>query len=110
LYREVVVGSGTGMKTYYVYILSCSDKTYYTGVTSDLTERLESHQRGKYANSYTYSRRPVELVYYCEFTEPMKAIAFEKRIKKWSRKKKKALIDGEYDKLPNRAKKKFNSK
>ena len=95
------------MKIFYVYILECSDSTYYTGITSDLEKRVESHQSGKHRDSYTASRRPVELVFYCEFTEAEKAIETEKQIKKWSRAKKKALILGEVDRLPNLAKKKF---
>ena len=95
------------MKVFSVYILRCRDKTYYTGITSDLWERVEQHQSGKYQNSYTHTRRPVELVYYCEFTEPDLAIEFEKRIKKWSQVKKVALINGNYEKLPNLAKKRF---
>jgi len=95
------------LKVYSVYILRCRDKTYYTGITSDLWERVEQHQSGKYQNSYTHTRRPVELVYYCEFTEPDLAIEFEKRIKKWSQVKKVALINGNYEKLPNLAKKRF---
>lgn len=95
------------MKVYSVYILRCRDRTYYTGITSDLWERVEQHQSGKYQNSYTHTRRPVELVYYCEFTEPDLAIEFEKRIKKWSQVKKVALINGNYEKLPNLAKKRF---
>ena len=93
--------------TYYVYILECADRSFYTGITSNLTQRLESHQSGKYKDSYTSKRRPVNLVYYCEFTDPNLAIETEKRIKKWSKAKKKALIAGEYEKLPNLAKKKF---
>ena len=95
------------MKTYYVYILSCSDNTYYTGITSNLTKRIAEHQHKKYSNSYTATRQPVALVYYCTFTEVTIAIATEKQIKKWSQAKKKALIEGEYEKLPNLAKKKF---
>ena len=96
------------MKTYYVNILECSDKTFYTGVTSDLIKRFESHQAGTYKGSYTSSRGPVELVFYCEFTDANMAIETEKQIKKWSQAKKKALIAGEYEKLPNLAKKKFD--
>lgn len=95
------------MKTFYVYILECSDKTYYTGITSNLTKRFESHQAGAYKGSYTSSRRPVKLAFYCEFTNPNMAIETEKQIKKWSQSKKKALIAGEYEKLPNLARKKF---
>ncbi len=95
------------MKTSYVYILKCSDDSYYTGITSNLTERLESHKTGKYKGSYTSTRRPLTLEFYVEFTDITLAISTEKQIKKWSRLKKEALINGEYDKLPNLAKKKF---
>ncbi|NER17393.1 GIY-YIG nuclease family protein [Spongiivirga citrea] len=95
------------MKIYYVYILLCSDETYYTGITSNLNKRLFEHNSGENADSYTYHRRPIELVYYCEFTEVGFAIDTEKQIKKWSKAKKEALINSEYDKLPNLAKKKF---
>ena len=72
----------TIMKTYYVYILQCADDTLYTGITSNLTKRLESHHAGTYKNSYTSKRRPVRLVFYCEFTDPNMAIDTEKQIKK----------------------------
>ncbi|RIV41866.1 GIY-YIG nuclease family protein [Flagellimonas pelagia] len=97
------------MKTYYVYILLCSDNTYYTGVTSNLNDRIEEHRTGKYKDSYTFSRRPIKLVYHCQFTNPNLAISLEKQVKKWSSQKKRALIDGEYDKLPNLSKKKFGT-
>ncbi len=96
------------MKIYYVYILQCSDKTYYTGITSNLEQRFIEHQQGKHLESYTYKRRPLELVFYAEFTEVGFAIDTEKQIKKWSRAKKEALINDDYEKLPNLAKKKFN--
>ena len=95
------------MKTYYVYILSCSDGSYYTGVTSNLTQRLDDHQDKKHLNSYTAKRLPVKLAFHCTFTEIAIAISTEKQIKKWSRAKKEALINGEYKLLPNLAKKKF---
>jgi putative endonuclease len=95
------------MKIYYVYILKCSDNTYYTGFTSNLENRLVQHNQGKHIDSYTYKRRPVELVFYCDFTNVEIAIETEKQLKKWSRAKKEALIDGEFEKLPNLARKKF---
>ena len=95
------------MKTYYVYILSCSDGSYYTGVTSNLTQRIEDHQQKKHLNSYTSKRLPITLVFYCTFTEIAIAIDTEKQIKKWSRAKKEALINESYDLLPNLAKKRF---
>ncbi len=95
------------MQISYVYILQCSDQTYYTGITSNLDKRLIEHQKGTHKESYTYSRRPVELKFYAEFTDINLAIATEKQIKKWSRAKKEVLINEEFDKLPNLAKKKF---
>ncbi|WP_179353017.1 GIY-YIG nuclease family protein [Winogradskyella vidalii] len=95
------------MKQSYVYILKCSDDSYYTGITSNLTQRLNEHQTGKHKDSYMYNRRPLELVFYAEFTDINLAIQTEKQIKKWSRAKKEALINEEFDKLPNLAKKKF---
>ena len=68
---------------------------------------MEDHAHRKYLNSYTSKRLPVELVYYCTFTEITMAISTEKQIKKWSRVKKEALINEAYDLLPNLAKKKF---
>ncbi|WP_034257737.1 GIY-YIG nuclease family protein [Altibacter lentus] len=95
------------MKIYYVYILECADNTYYTGISSNLSKRLSEHISGKHPDSYTYSRRPVSLVFHCTFTEVSIAIATEKQIKKWSRAKKEALIDGRFESLPNLSKKKF---
>ena len=87
------------MKFYYVYILCCSDNSLYVGVTSDVERRLMEHNGGKYKNAYTHSRRPVTLAFYQNFTDPNQAIEFEKKIKKWSRAKKQALIDGDFDRL-----------
>ena len=95
------------MKLSYVYILKCSDNTYYTGITSNLNRRILEHQSGKNLDAYTYSRRPLALVFYAEFTDINLAIAKEKQIKKWSRAKKEALINNEFERLPNLAKKKF---
>jgi putative endonuclease len=95
------------MKICYVYILKCCDDTYYTGFTSNLENRMEQHQLGKHEGSYTFKRRPLELVFYCEFTNAEMEIETEKQLKKWSRVKKEAIINDEYEKLPNLAKKKF---
>jgi len=95
------------MKISYVYILKCSDNTYYTGITSNLEQRIIEHKLGKHIESYTYKRRPIELMFYAEFTDISIAIQTEKQIKKWSKAKKEALINDEFEKLPNLAKKKF---
>ena len=96
------------MQQSYVYILKCADGTFYTGVSSNLTQRLFQHETGYYPDCYTATRRPVELVFYAEFTDINLAIEKEKQIKKWSRAKKLALINDDFDVLPNLAKKKFD--
>jgi len=87
------------MKTFHIYILRCSDASYYTGVTSDLEGRLYQHREGIIPTCYTYSRRPIELVYYEDSTDAIAAISREKQIKGWSRAKKEALIVGDIKNL-----------
>jgi len=87
------------MKEYFVYILLCNDKSYYTGVTNDLERRLYEHHTGYNPKSYTYNKRPVELVFYETFNDPNQAIEFEKQIKGWSRKKKQAIINNNRENL-----------
>ncbi|WP_425637847.1 GIY-YIG nuclease family protein [Algoriphagus yeomjeoni] len=87
------------MKIYLVYILKCSDNSFYTGVTNNLERRLTEHSEGLDPFCYTAKRRPLELVFVQEFQEIKEAISFEKQIKGWSRKKKLAMINGEWDKL-----------
>ena len=87
------------MKPYYVYILRCRDASYYIGITNNLERRLEEHVGGINKRCYTYSRRPLELVFYEEFSDPNKAIEYEKRLKGWSRKKKEALINSNWEQL-----------
>ena len=87
------------MKTSYVYVLKCADNSYYTGVTSDLQQRLREHHSGYLKESYTSKRLPVTLVYYEQFMDIKQAIAFEKQLKGWTRKKKEAVINDNWDKL-----------
>lgn len=95
------------MKVMYVYILRCSDKTYYTGVTNNLESRYLQHKEGINPACYTYSRRPLELVFYEIYNNPTTAISYEKKIKKWSRSKKEALIKKNFHLLPLLSKKEF---
>ena len=88
------------MKFYFVYILKCSDGLLYTGITNNLERRLEEHQKGICKNSFTNSRRPIELIFHQEFNDVEQAIYFEKKIKKWSAKKKWALANNDFDILP----------
>lgn len=86
------------MKDYFVYILKCSDESYYTGVTNDLERRINEHQTG-FIKGYSSSRLPVRLVYSERFSDVNQAIKVEKQIKGWNRKKKEALITGNFDLL-----------
>lgn len=81
----------------YVYILECSDKTYYTGWTTDLEKRILVHNSGKGAK-YTRGRTPVKLLYFEEFETKSEALKREVAIKKLSKGKKKNLIKKELDK------------
>ena len=83
---------------YWVYILLCFDGTFYVGHTRDLQDRLARHNAGT-AALYTRIRRPVTLVYSEAHTEESNAVAREMQLKKWSRAKKKALIDGDMSRL-----------
>lgn len=87
------------MKTYCVYILKCSDGLLYTGMTNDVERRFDEHQQGLNKSSFTFNRRPVELIFYQDFNDVEQAIYFEKKIKKWSSKKKLALANDDYDML-----------
>jgi putative endonuclease len=87
------------MKEYYVYILLCYDQSYYTGITNDLERRMYEHHTGYNKKSYTHDRRPVELVFFEVFNNPKEAISCEKKIKGWSRKKKQAIINDNWERL-----------
>ena len=76
------------MKTYYVYILRCSDELLYTGITNDVERRFEEHQKGLNRNCFTFKRRPLELMFNQVFNDVEQAIYFEKKIKGWTRLKK----------------------
>ena len=89
---------------YYVYILECSDKSYYTGVTNDLETRMWEHETGFNPRCYTFKRRPLILRYSIHHTDIMQAIAWEKQIKGWSRKKKEALFNEDWEEIKKLAK------
>ena len=95
-------------KVIYLYIVKCNDGSFYTGVTNDLEKRIIEHNNGINSDSYTYNRRPVELVYHTYFIDFNLAFEWETRIKKWSKAKKLALINGDFDLLKILSKKDFN--
>ncbi len=83
---------------FYVYILRCSDGSYYTGHTDNLESRLAAHQRGAIPG-YTLKRRPVSLVFSEQFISREEAFERERQIKGWSRAKKQALIENDWERL-----------
>ena len=92
---------------YFVYILECSDGTYYTGVTNNLERRLSEHEAGTSEDSYTFSRRPIQLKWYGSFMRVEQAIEKEKQLKKCSKDKKLPLINEDWDRVQKLTLKKF---
>ena len=84
------------MKSYYVYVLRCADDSFYVGVTNDLEFRFAQHAYGYDRRCYTYRRRPVVLAWSQEYDRIDDAIWCEKKLKGWSRRKKAALIAGDF--------------
>jgi putative endonuclease len=81
-----------------MYILICSDGSFYTGSTTDLNRRLEQHSSGNGAN-HTKKRLPISLVYSEEFDRIDHAFRREKQIQRWTHAKKLALVKGNHQKL-----------
>lgn len=88
----------------FVYILKCKDGFYYVGITNDLCRRVDEHNQGLDKKCFTFSRRPVELLWSQAYSDYMQCIRVEKQLKGWSRKKKEALIEGDMDRLQELAK------
>lgn len=89
--------------SFWAYILLCADGSYYTGHTDDLERRLGEHHTGQVAG-YTATRRPVTLLFSEEFATREAALAAERRIKGWSRKKKEAMMRGDWVEVSRLAK------
>ncbi len=79
-------------KKWFVYIVECSDKTLYSGITIDLERRIEEHNTSTKGAKYTKIRRPVKLVYFCEKKDRVEASKEEYRIKHLKREEKINLI------------------
>lgn len=77
---------------YHLYILECTDKTLYTGITVDLERRVKEHNSSKLGSKYTRARRPVKLAYSKKFKNRSLASKAESKIKKLSREEKTKLI------------------
>ncbi|PKB80183.1 MAG: hypothetical protein BZY88_09590 [SAR202 cluster bacterium Io17-Chloro-G9] len=86
------------MTSFHVYILRCWDGSYYVGHTDNLESRIGAHQAGLFAG-YTAKRTPVRLEFTAEFPTRIEALERERQIKGWTRRKKKALIQRDWDLL-----------
>jgi len=78
---------------YFVYMVLCSDNTLYTGITTDLTRRIDEHNFSDRGAKYTKARRPVTLVYQEEYLDRSSASKREYIIKKMTKSNKKLLIN-----------------
>jgi putative endonuclease len=94
----------------YVYMLRCSDGSYYVGSATgdDLIPRIDQHNAGSY-RGYTFSRRPVVLVWSEHFERITDGIAVERQIKGWSRAKKEALLRSDWTKVSQLSKRRGGS-
>lgn len=87
------------MKNFWVYIIKCANNSYYTGHTDNLENRFNQHVTAYIPSCYTAKRLPLKLVFSQEFTSREEALQSERQIKGWSRKKKEAMIAGDWDKV-----------
>ncbi|KRF36164.1 GIY-YIG nuclease family protein [Nocardioides sp. Soil805] len=83
----------------WVYMLRCSDGSFYVGSTTDLDARISQHNSPDLGAAYTRRRRPVMLVWSAETELIGEAFRLEKQIQGWSRRKREALIRGDYDEV-----------
>jgi predicted GIY-YIG superfamily endonuclease len=88
-----------------VYILKCTDGSYYVGHTDNLTERILRHNSAR-ASKWTACRLPIKIVYNESYENEEQAILRERQIKRWSRAKKEALIGGDTNALQSLSKRK----
>ena len=84
---------------FYVYILKCNDGSFYTGHTENIEKRLIQHQQAFFSNCYTAQRLPISLEYQASFESREQALIIERQVKGWSRKKKQALINNNWQEI-----------
>ncbi len=84
------------MERYFVYMLLCADDSFYVGITNDPDRRLAEHNAGVDQDGYTHERRSVQLVHSSGFRQVLDAIRWEKQLKGWSRSKKRALMNDDW--------------
>ncbi len=87
---------------FWVYMLECADQSYYIGHTDNLEKRIGEHESGA-LGGYTSTRRPVRVVFTQDFSSRAQALAAELQMKGWNRKKKQALIRGDWAEISEQA-------
>lgn len=90
---------------FFIYIIRCNDQTLYIGQTNNIEQRIGEHKAGMI--TYTAKKLPIELVYVQVCENRKIAFELERKLKKWSRNKKEALIKNDWDNLKLLAKKNF---
>ena len=78
---------------WYIYILLCSDGSFYTGISNNVEKRFKDHVSGK-GGAYTRSHKPVKIIFKEKCTDKSSALKREAQIKKWTKTKKEALVKG----------------
>ena len=95
----------------FTYMLLCADGSFYVGSAAgdDLERRISEHNAGKHPGSYTFTRRPVRIVWSEHFDRITDAIAAERQLKGWSRAKKEALARGDWERVCSAARRRAGS-
>ena len=95
--------------SFWIYILRCADQSYYTGHTDNFEKRIAEHESGEIVG-YTSTRLPVRLVFSEQFPTREEALACERQVKGWNRKKKEALMRGDWAEIRSLARRLHRSK
>lgn len=83
-------------KKWFVYVVRCKDNSLYTGITTDIRRRVNEHNDSKCGAKYTRSRRPVMLVYHCEFSSRSDALRAEYLFKQLDKESKELIVSGKF--------------
>ena len=100
--------TGYQLMSFHTYLLQCGDGSYYVGHTDALEARIAQHERAEIPG-YTANRQPITLLWSQDFGTRDEALAAEQRIKGWSRKKKEALVSGDWTALKALSRKSFDT-
>lgn len=85
----------------WVYLLECADGKFYVGSHrgADPEDRVAEHNAGLFPEAWTFNRRPVRLLWAGDFSDPLEAVSFERQMKGWTRAKKIAFVEQDWEQL-----------